>query len=150
MGDQKYKLLDDWNNALKTISVPRSVTDTGDIRAGLATSGTGASGYISGITDWARNAWTNTMLSVSLKAPTNKIVMDPKSYDNMISYLMNVSVPSVTGLGALTQQMEDSPEVSAMVQQTFSGLMQDMTDAEKMKRQLEAQKTQQAEEQQGQ
>jgi hypothetical protein len=37
-----------------------------------------------------------------------------------------------------------------MVQQTFSGLMQDMTDAEKMKRQLEAQRAQQAEEQQGQ
>ena len=150
LGDEKYKLLGDWNDALKTISIPRTVADTGDLRAGLATSGTGASGYISGITDWARNAWTNTMLSVSLKAPTQKILMDPKSYDNMISYLMNVSVPSVSGLGALTQQMEDSPEVSAMVQQTFSGLMQDMADAEKMKRQLEAQKEQQVEQQQGQ
>lgn len=150
LGEKKYNLLKDWNNALKIVSVPRQPADLSDLKAGVASSGTGASGYLSGIADWARNAWTNTMLSVSIKAPTNKIVMDAKSYDQMLSYLMNVSVPSVTGLGALTQQMEDSPEVSAMVQQTFSGLMQDMADAEKMKRQLEAQKAQQAAEQQGQ
>ena len=143
LGDKKYKVLKDWNDGLKLVSVPRAGAVTSDLRAGLATSGTGASSYISGITDWARNAWTNTMLSVSLKSPTSRILMDPQSYDKMLSYLMNVSVPTVTGMGALTQQMEDSPEVSAMVTQTLSELVDDMNEAEAMKRRLEETKAQQ-------
>lgn len=143
LGNEKYKLLRDWNDGLKRVSVTRPTKDKMELRANVATSGKGgATGYLSGVTDWARNVWTSAMLTASLRAPTNRVIMDARAYDDLMKYTMNLSAVTAPGIGALAQQAEDDPEITNMVTATFTGLMADMRDAQRMKADLERSRNQ--------
>ena len=144
LGPEKYKMLKQWNDGLKITSVPRQAA-TSDLKAGVASSGGSASGYLSGITRWASNVWANAMLTASMKAPVNRVIMDAEAYDKVISMAFNLSAVTAPGIGALNEQMEESPEVEIMVRETFEGLVDDMRGAEELKAQLENKKAQEQE-----
>lgn len=147
LGNEKYKLLRDWNDGLKRVSVTRPTKEQMELRANVATSGRGgATGYLSGVTDWARNVWTSAMLTASLRAPKNKVIMDARSYDDLMKYTMNLSAITAPGIGALAQQAEDDPEIANMVTATFTGLMADMREAQMMKAELERSRNQRQQE----
>ena len=83
------------------------------------------------------------MLTASLRAPKQRVIMDARAYDDLMKYTMNLSALTAPGIGALAQQAEGDPEIANMVTATFTGLMEDMREAQTMKAELERSRNQQ-------